>query len=91
MFEFDPLEVGNPMTLGMIEDSLVLDIHRMQNHSRYWKTTADDVQRMLDGYGVFYSDLPYHIQSEIDKINLVKYFIGNLRRSYFLLTLSKLS
>ena len=71
MFEFNPLEVGNPMTLGMIEDSLVLDIHRMQNHSRYWKTTTDDVQRMLDRYGVFYSDLPYHIQSEIDKIDLI--------------------
>ena len=71
MFEFNPLEVGNPMTLGMIEDSLVLDIYRMQHHAQYWKTTAADVQRMLDGYGIEYQYLPYHIKSEIDKIDLV--------------------
>ena len=71
MFEFNPLEVGNPMTLGMIEDSLTLDIHRLQHYSRYRKTTAADINRMLDGYGVTYSDLPYHIKSEIDKIDIV--------------------
>lgn len=71
MFEFDPLEVGNPMTLGMMEDSLILDIYRMQHHSRYWRTDAGDVQRMLDEYNVQYQDLPHHIQYEIDKIDLV--------------------
>lgn len=71
MFEFNPLEVGNPITLGMVEDSLTLDIHRMQHHARYWKTTAADVDRMLDNYGIEYSDLPYHIKSEIDKIDIV--------------------
>lgn len=71
MFEFNPLEVGNPMTLGMVEDSLTSDIHRMQHHAQYWKTTAADVQRMLDGYNLSYKDLPYHIKSEIDKIELV--------------------
>ena len=71
MFEFNPLEVGNPMTLGMVEDSLTSDIHRMQHHAQYWKTTAADVQRMLDGYNLSYKDLPYHIKSEIDKIKLI--------------------
>ena len=71
MFDFDPLEVGNPMTLGMIEDSLIMDIHRMQHHSCYWKTDSSDVQRMLDGYHVNYQDLPRYIQHEIDKIDLV--------------------
>lgn len=71
MFEFNPLEVGNPMTLGMIEDSLVLDIRRMQHHAQCWKTTVVDVQRMLDSYNIQYRDLPYHIKSEIDKIDLV--------------------
>ena len=71
MFGFNPLEVGNPMTLGMVEDSLTSDIHRMQHHAQYWKTTAADVQRMLDGYNLSYKDLPYHIKSEIDKIELV--------------------
>lgn len=71
MFEFNPLEVGNPMTLGMVEDSLTSDIHRMRHHAQYWKTTAADVQRMLDGYNLSYKDLPYHIKSEIDKIKLI--------------------
>lgn len=71
MFEFNPLEVGNPMTLGMVEDSLTSDIHRMQHHAQHWKTTAADVQRMLDGYNLSYKDLPYHIKSEIDKIDIV--------------------
>lgn len=71
MFEFNPLEVGNPMTLGMVEDSLTSDIHRMQYHSQYWETTAADVNRMLDDYDIKYSDLPYHIKSEIDKIDIV--------------------
>ena len=78
MFTFNPLEVGNPMTLGMVEDSLTLDIHRMQHHAQYWKTTAADVKttaadvnRMLDDYGVKYNDLPCHIRSEIDKIDIV--------------------
>jgi hypothetical protein len=71
MFEFNPLEVGNPMTLGMVEDSLTSDIHRMQHHAQYWKTTAADVQRMLDGYNLSYKDLPYYIKSEIDKIELI--------------------
>ena len=71
MFEFNPFEVGNPMTLGMIEDSLILDIHRMQKHSHYWKTDASDVQRMLDGYGIEYQTLPNYLKHEIDKIDLV--------------------
>lgn len=71
MFELNPFEVGNPMTLGMVEDSLILDIHRMQHHSRYWKTDASDVQRMLDGYGIEYQHLPNYIKHEIDKIDLV--------------------
>lgn len=71
MFEFNPLEVGNPMTLGMVEDSLTLDIHRMQYHAHYRKTTAADIQRMLDGYNLSYKDLPYHIKSEIDRIKLI--------------------
>ena len=70
-FDFNPFEVGNPMTLGMVEDSLILDIHRMQHHAKYWKTDASDVQRMLDSYQIEYADLPYHIKSEIDKIDLV--------------------
>ena len=71
MFEFNPLEVGNPMTLGMVEDSLTLDIHRMQHHAQYRTITAADINRMLNGYGVRYSDLPYYIKSEIDKIDIV--------------------
>lgn len=71
MFELNPFEVGNPMTLGMVEDSLILDIHRMQHHSRCWKTDASDVQRMLDGYGIEYQHLPHYIKHEIDKIDLV--------------------
>lgn len=71
VFNLNPFEVGNPMTLGMVEDSLTLDIHRMQHHARYWETTAADVQRMLDKYNLSYKDLPYYIKSEIDKIDLV--------------------
>lgn len=71
IFDLNPFEAGNPMTLGMVEDSLILDIYRMQYHAQYWKTTAADVQRMLDGYNLSYKDLPYHIKSEIDKIDIV--------------------
>ena len=71
MFELNPFEVGNPMTLGMVEDCLILDIHGMQHRARYWKTDASDVQRMLDGYGIEYQHLPNYIKHEIDKIDLV--------------------
>lgn len=71
VFDLNPFEVGNPMTLGMFEDLLTLDIHRMQQDSQYWEITMADVNRMLDWYDVEYSDLPYHIKREIDKINIV--------------------
>lgn len=70
-FDFNPFEVGNPMTLGLIEESLVGDIGELadKSHAGY-DIYAKDVQRLLDSYEVRYSTLAQWIKNEIDKIDL---------------------
>lgn len=71
VFDFNPFEIGNPMTLGLIEESLVGDIGELADKSRAGYIVYEkDVQRLLDSYGVRYSALAQWIKNEIDKINL---------------------
>lgn len=71
MFDFNPFEVGNPMTLGMIEEELVSEIRRMANASQIgYIIYTRDVYALLGRYHVRYDNLPQWIKDEIDKINL---------------------
>lgn len=71
VFGLNPFEVGNPMTLGLIEESLVEDIRKLADKSRVgYNVYAREVQRLLDSYGVRYSTLAQWIKNEIDKIDL---------------------
>ena len=69
-FDFNPFEVGNPMTLGMIEDSLINDIRKLQRAAQYHTVTANHIQNVLDSYNVSWHDLPRFIQEEIDRIDI---------------------
>jgi hypothetical protein len=71
VFDLNSFEVGNPMTLGLIEESLVEDIGKLADKSRAgYNVYARDVQRLLDSYGIRYSTLAQWIKNEIDKIDL---------------------
>lgn len=69
-FDFNPFEVGNPMTLGLAEESLVEDIRKLQSESRYHRIVAMDVDNLFAAYGVRYQDLPQWIKDEVDLIDL---------------------
>lgn len=69
-FDFNPFEVGNPMTLGLAEESLVEDIRKLQSESRYHRIIAMDVDNLFATYGVRYQDLPQWIKDEVDLIDL---------------------
>jgi hypothetical protein len=72
MFEFNPFEVGNPMTLGMIEEELVSDIDKMASASREgYMFTVQDVYNLLGRYNVSYLALPDWIKQKIDRIIIV--------------------
>lgn len=72
IFNFNPLEVGNPMTLGMAEESLVDDIKQLAALSRNGCSVyTTDVHKLLNSYGVNYMNLSQWIKDEIDKIVLV--------------------
>lgn len=72
IFNFNPLEVGNPMTLGMAEESLVDDIKQLAALSRNGCSVyTTDVHKLLNSYGVNYMNLSQWIKDEIDKIILV--------------------
>lgn len=72
IFDFNPFEVGNSMTLGMAEESLVDDIRQLAILSRNGCSVyTTDVHNLLDSYGVNYTDLSRWIKNEIDKIALV--------------------
>lgn len=71
IFDPNPFEVGNPMTLGLIEEWLVEDIGKLADKSRAgYNVYAKDVQRLLASYGIRYSTLAQWIKNEIDKIDL---------------------
>lgn len=72
IFDFNPLEVGNSMTLGMTEESLVDDIKQLAALSRNGCSVyTTDVHKLLNSYGVNYMNLSQWIKDEINKIVLV--------------------
>lgn len=72
MFTFDPLEVGNPMTLGMIEEELESEIDKMVTDSKQGKVfRVKDVLSLLKSYNTEYSVLPQYLQNKIDDIELL--------------------
>lgn len=71
IFDLNPFEVGNPMTLGLIEESLVEVIGKLADKSRAgYNVYAKDVQKLLGSYGIRYSTLAQWIKNEIDRIDL---------------------
>lgn len=72
MFTFDPLEVGNPMTLGMTQEELESEIDRMIADCNQGKVfSMRDVLSLLNRYGAQYSALPQYLQKKIDMINIL--------------------
>ena len=72
MFEFNPFEVGNPMTLGMIEEELESKIDDMIAASKQGKVfRVRDVLSLLKSYNTEYSVLPKYLQNKIDEIELL--------------------
>lgn len=72
MFTFNPLEVGNPMTLGMIEEELESKIDKMVVDSKQGKVfRVRDVLSLLKSYNMEYSVLPKYLQNKIDEIELL--------------------
>ena len=72
MFTFNPLEVGNSMTLGMIEEELELKIDDMIAASKQGKVfRVRDVLSLLKSYNTEYSVLPKYLQNKIDEIELL--------------------
>lgn len=72
MFTFNPLEVGNPMTLGMIEEELESKIDDMIAASKQGKVfRVRDVLSLLKSYNTEYSVLPKYLQNKIDEIELL--------------------
>lgn len=72
MFTFNPLEVGNSMTLGMIEEELESKIDDMIAASKQGKVfRVRDVLSLLKSYNTEYSVLPKYLQNKIDEIELL--------------------
>lgn len=72
MFSFNPLEVGNSMTLGMIEEELESKIDDMIVASKQGKVfRVRDVLSLLKSYNTEYSVLPKYLQNKIDEIELL--------------------
>lgn len=72
MFTFNPLEVGNPMTLGMIEEELESKIDKMVADSKRGAVfRVRDVLSLLKSYNTEYSVLPQCLQNKIDEIELL--------------------
>lgn len=72
MFTFNPLEVGNSMTLGMIEEELESEIDKMVANSRQGKVfRVRDILALLKSYNTEYSVLPKYLQNKIDEIELL--------------------
>lgn len=72
MFTFNPLEVGNPITLGMIEEELESKIDKMVVDSKQGKVfRVRDVLSLLRSYNTEYSVLPKYLQNKIDEIELL--------------------
>lgn len=72
MFEFNPFEVGNPMTLGLIEEELESKIDDMIAASKQGKVfRVRDVLSLLKSYNTEYSVLPKYLQNKIDEIELL--------------------
>lgn len=72
MFTFNPLEVGNSMTLGMIEEELESKIDDMIAASKQGKVfRVRDVLSLLKSYSTEYSVLPKYLQNKIDEIELL--------------------
>lgn len=72
MFTFNPLEAGNPMTLGLIEEELESKIDDMIAASKQGKVfRVRDVLSLLKSYNTEYSVLPKYLQNKIDEIELL--------------------
>lgn len=70
-FNFNPMEVGNPMTIGMIEENLISELKILENKSIFNPIDANEIQNLLDRYNLSYFELPNYIKIQIDKINCV--------------------
>ena len=83
MFTFNPLEVGNPMTLGMIEEELESKIDKMVVDSKQGRVfRVRDVLSLLKSYNTEYSVLPKYLQNKIDEIELL-WKGGSILDAYF--------
>lgn len=72
MFEFNPFEVGNPMTLGLIEEELESKIDDMIAASKQGEVfRVRDVLSLFKSYNTEYSVLPKYLQNKIDEIELL--------------------
>lgn len=71
-FEFNPLEVGNPMTLGLMEEELEHRVHTMMQELRYYGlcVPAYIVTQKLEEYGIPYDQLPQYLIDEIDSLDV---------------------
>ena len=71
-FDFNPLEVGNPMTLGMLEEEFVSKVDDMAWAAHAGRPVySADIQRLLNEYHVDYLSLPQWIKDRIDTIDIV--------------------
>ena len=71
MFEFNPLEVGNLMTLGMLEEEFEQEVDNMVSASKLgYVFFLKDIYNLLGKYNVKYETLPKWIKDKIDEIEL---------------------
>jgi hypothetical protein len=72
-FELNPLEVGNPMTLGLMEETeLENRVRAMIKELRYYGlcVPAYLVTQKLEEYGIPYDQLPQYLINEIDELEV---------------------
>ena len=72
-FAFNPLEVGNPMTLGLMEETeLENRVHAMLQELKYYGlcVPAYLVTQKLEEYGIAYDQLPQYLIDQIDELDV---------------------
>lgn len=73
MFEFNPLEVGNPATLGMMEELLESTVNDCVDYIRWTyagNPTADDITCAINEFHLDYQSLPKWLQEKFDCFDL---------------------
>ena len=72
-FEFNPLEVGNPMTLGLMEEEeLENRVRAMIKELKYYGLCVPSylVTQKLEEYEIPYDQLPQYLINEIDELEV---------------------